>query len=303
VHRGKYGAAPIVAFNEVRETDINTPAWLESDVKLIGRLLGVGLFYYGPRLWMLGQVEPLEALQKEKARSAVVNRIVTEYPSATLGTSETFYRLRKDLTNPNELSQYDSPPIALAGTGRLDSNCFPVMYASKDLQICVHECRVTAEDNLFVATLRPKHSLKLLDLDYLLDDDKTEFESLDIAVHMLFLAGKHAYPITRAIALAAHKAGFDGLAYPSYFSLLRTGRMPFQTVLGISQRKIPELAEYERRKTIRNLALFGRPIERGVVSVECVNRIVIRQVDYGLQFGPVGVEVRNDEGDGSSSRS
>src|SRR5262249_14504305 len=119
---------------------------------------------------------------------------------------------------------------------------------SQDLQICVHECRVTAEDNLFVATLRPNRNLKLLDLAYLLPEDTTEFESLDMAVHMFFLAGKDSYPIAREVALAAHKGGFDGIVYSSYFSLLRTGGMPFETVLGISHRRIPRYSNYERAK-------------------------------------------------------
>ena len=87
------------------------------------------------------------------------------------------------------------------------------MYGSQDLQICVHECRVTAEDELYLATLAPARNLQLLDLTELLSEERvTEFESLDMAIHMLFLAGTHAYEITREIARAAHAAGYDGLA-------------------------------------------------------------------------------------------
>ncbi len=101
------------------------------------------------------------------------------------------------------------------------------MYASPDLDVCIHECRVRAEDDIYVATLSAKSELRLLDLtEILLEEEVTEFESLDIAVHMLFLANEHAYPIAREIAKVVHKAGFDGIIYPSYFSLLRTGAMP-----------------------------------------------------------------------------
>jgi RES domain len=48
----------------------------------------------------------------------------------------------------------------LAGNGRLDSPGFPVMYASPDLEVCVHECRVTREDDLYVATLGAVSSLR-----------------------------------------------------------------------------------------------------------------------------------------------
>jgi hypothetical protein len=99
------------------------------------------------------------------------------------------------------------------------------------------------------------------------EENATEFESLDMAVHMLFLAGKHSYDITRDIARAVHFAGYDGVVYASYFSLLRTGGMPFQTTYGISHRRFPQLHEHEKAKTIPNLALFGRPIEERNVEV------------------------------------
>jgi hypothetical protein len=163
------------------------------------------------------------------------------------------------------------------------------MYASQDLQVCVHECRVTAEDELYLATLAPTRELRLLSLTELLHEEGvTEFDSLDMAVHMLFLAGNHSYEIARKIARAAQTAGFDGLVYPSYFSLLRTGGMPFQTVLGMSLRRSSAAIDFEKSKIIGNLALFGRPIEQGIVSVRCINRLILSQVAYGFLFGPVG---------------
>jgi hypothetical protein len=284
-----HGAAPVVQFNEHQRTSINTSPWFEPDVRLIEKSIGVGFFYYGPRLWMVGEVEPLKALRVPATRASVIRRIIGEYPALALTTEQVFYRIRKDPANPAEFSEYDSPPIALAGSGRLDSKGLPAMYGSQDLQVCVHECRVTAEDELFVATLVPTRDLRLLDLTELLQEvDVTEFESLDMAVHMLFLAGKHSYDISREIALAAHAAEYDGLVYPSYFSLLRTGGMPFETAYGISHRRFPQLAEQEKSKTIPNLALFGRPIEQGAVTVWCINKLILSRVEYDVHFGPVG---------------
>jgi hypothetical protein len=288
IHRCDYGAAPVVQFNEHHFTTIDTSPWFEPDLRLIENTIGVGFFYYGPRLWMVGEVKPLKALQESATRALAIARIIAEYPATALTTEEVFYRIRRS-EKPVEFGEYDSPPIALAGAGRLDSKGFPVMYGSQDLQVCVHECRVTAEDDIFVATLAPARDLRLLDLTELLqEDDTTEFESLDMAVHMLFLAGKHSYVITREIALAARSAGYDGLVYPSYFSLLRTGGMPFETTFGISHRRVRRLADRERSKTIANLALFGRPIEQRQVSVRCINKLILNRVEYGIHFGPVG---------------
>ena len=190
---------------------------------------------------MWGEIEPLKRLQQEESRTGVIDRILRDYGSQKLTEQYQFYRIRKDPAPPSDSSQYDSAPTELSN-GRLATPERPVLYASPDLQTCLHECRVTAEDDLFVATLSPSRDLELLNVATLLDEslEVSEFESLDLAVNMLFLAGEHSYPITRAIAWAARCAGFDGLVYPSYFSMLRNGVKPFETTYGISHRRIPQ---------------------------------------------------------------
>ena len=280
---------PQIQFNQRQKTSITVPSWLEADMRLIERALCVGFFHYGPRLCMIGEVEPLKALQDPTSSSMVIGRILREYPERTLHPEDTFYRIRKAPSSPDQPDEYDSPPLPLAGNGRLDSPGFPVMYASPDLEVCVHECRVTAEDDLYVATLGAVSSLRVLDLSVLLThEDATEFESLDMAVHMLFLAGTHSYPTIRRICLAALSEGFDGLIYPSYFSMLRVGSMPFETVYGISRRRIPHLQDGERAKIVPNFAIFGRPIENKKVELRCIDKLILRRVTYDFHFGPVG---------------
>lgn len=287
--RARYGAAPLIQFNQHQKTSIALAPWLEDDVRLFERLLGVGFFHYGPRFWMIGEVYPLKDLQTKKGQATVIARILSEYPTRLLEPEEAFYRIRVNPSEPGDPAQFDSPPPQFAGRGRLDSKGHPVLYGSPDLELCVHECRVTAEDELFVATLNPSDALRLLDLSVILKEEHvTEFESLDMAVHMLFLAGKHSYRITRAISDAARLAGFDGIVYPSYFSLLRLGQMPFQTVYGISHRRIPQFQEHEQAKSVPNLALFGRPLAEGKVSVSCINRLILSRVSYDFHFGPTG---------------
>ncbi len=288
LHRTTYGAAPIVQFNYRQITDIGPTPWSRPDMRLIESTIGVGFFYYGPRLWMVGEVEPLKALERPIDRDLVIKQILSKYPAKVLSDSEIFYRLRKDPQEPSQVSEYDSPPRDVSGNGRLDCQTLPVMYGSQDLEACIHECRATVDDELFVATLAPKHHLQLLDLTELLQEDNSEFESLDMAVHMLFLAGSHSYEISREIALSAHRAGFDGVIYPSYFSFVRTGAVPFNNLYGISIRKLPHLTDHAKAETIENLALFGRPIKEGFVIVKCINRVVLNRVEYDIQFGPVG---------------
>ena len=279
--------APAIQFNDRRETDIAMPGELGMDVRVFEEVLSVGFFAYEPRFWMFGEVEPLKRLQDETSRSREIERILQEYRPTALGEEDCFYRVRKNPRVPSDASEYDSPPPSQAD-GRLDADTGSVMYGSTDLDTCLHECRVSAEDDLFVATLRPKRRLKLLDLSRLLLEPQrvTEFESLDLAVIMLFLAGEHSYPVTRAISRTVQKAGFDGMVYPSYFSMLRNGVKPFETSYGISNRRIPQYREFEDSKISPNYAIFGRPVEEGLVAVECINRVILSTVVYSVHFGP-----------------
>jgi hypothetical protein len=288
--RCEYGAAPVIKFNEGHygKSTIAPSTWLEKDINLIEESAKVGFFHYGPSLWMVGEVEPLKALQDTKSRFQIIERILHEYPEQILRKNSQFYRLRVCPQHPADPSEYDSPPLAFAGKGRLDSPGLSVMYGSQDLDVCIHECRASTEDEIYVATLKSQRDLRLLDLSSPLNEDVSEFESLDMAVHMLFLARSHSYYISREIAIAAHEAGFDGVIYPSFFSLISTGTHPFETSYGLSLRRHhPDRTNYVEATTIRNLALFGRPVESGLVSVECMNRLILTQVSYRGHFGPV----------------
>jgi hypothetical protein len=289
-HRVDYGGAPLIQFNDRRSGgEIDFPYPLSNDAALIEKLCGIGFFHYGPRLWMLGEIEPLRQLESASTRIKVVDRIIREYPSTTLEPNVLFYRARKAPTKPHYHGEYDSPPIGVAGNGRLDAPDFSVLYASPDIEVCVHECRLSAEDELYVATMSATKPLRLLDLTALPEEDGTEFESLDISINMLFLAGKHSYDIARAIAIAAKSAGFDGLVYPSYFSELRTGVMPLRTTYGISNRRIPQYQQIEQSLSVPNYAFFGRPVEDGRISVKCINKMIISRVEYGFHFGPAQI--------------
>jgi hypothetical protein len=235
---------------------------------------------------MIGEVEPLKSLQCEHERSAIIDRILKEYPEKNMGSNEILYRIRKNPKCPDSPMEYDSPPNQ--SSGRLDGDGHPILYASPDLQVCIHECRITAEDNAYVATLQPTNELRFLDLTRLLEEEHvTEFESLDMAVHMLFLAGEHSYEITRGLSRAALESGFDGIIYPSYFSLLRIGEMPFQTAYGISKRRFPQVQKHEESKSVPNMAIFGYPIREGLVSVKTLNKLILSHVHYEAHFGPV----------------
>lgn len=288
IQKFEFGGCPLIQFNEqhFNKSEIDISPWLVNDVKLIEQAGEIGLFYYSPRFWMFGEVEPLKELQNAIERSKIIGNILTRYPVRELTEKEYFYRLRSNPLIAHDNAEYDTAPDNYLGKGRFDDIGFPVLYGSPDLELCVHECRVTVEDNLFVGKLVPSQLLKVLDLSALIEEDVTEFESLDMAIHFLFLAGKHSYSICREIAIKAKEMGFDGIIYPSYFSYIRTGAIPFDTILGISIRRFPQLKDYAKAQSIPNLALFGRPILENKVNVECINKLNINKVSYDISFGP-----------------
>ena len=46
------------------------------------------------------------------------------------------------------------------------------------------------------------------------------------------------------------------------------------------------LKDYAQSQIIPNLILFGRPVEEKLVTVECINKVVINRIQYDLTFGP-----------------
>jgi len=265
--RTDFGGAHRLVSNPYRygEREVGFPPWLEADAYFLEDRLKVGLFHYGPPLCRLGLIDPLLSLKKSRTRGQGVQTVIGSFPERILKADTRFYRIRKNLDQSQEADngQYDAPPRGRSSFGRLDSKSLPVLYGSEDLEICIHECRVLIPDECFVATLRPTSDLRMLDLTAApLQDGPTPFESLDIAMRFLFSAEEHSYEITRAIARAAARAGFDGLFYPSYFSLVKPDR-------------------------VANIAIFGRPIRDGTVEVECINRALLKSAAYELRMGPL----------------
>jgi len=283
-----FGGAPAIVFNYEQEGTLEPGPDLAADVQLLQGALGVGFFHYGPRLWMIGQIDPLQEMLDAATRIEAIQRVIGAYPVRVLEPVDEFFRVRRAPASPADASEYDAPPPTVSRDyGRLDDGDLVVMYGSQDLDICIHESRFAAGDELYVATLAPARPLRLLDLGAVLQEEATEFERVDLAIMMLFLAGRHAYPVTRSIASAVREAGFDGIAYPSFFSQLQTGGNLFETVYGLALRRLDGFADREQAKVVRNFALFGRPIEEGAVGVVGINRLRITRVSYGTTLGPV----------------
>lgn len=266
-YRSEFGGASRIVSNPYRykNSDIKFAPWLTDDAELLQETLRVGLFHYGPPLWRLGEIEPLQKLRSKRTRKKAAKRLVEDFPTFTANSEFAFFRLRTGIPHglESDFLQYDAPPDQFLGSGRLDDEEFPVLYGSQNLEICFHECKITLPQESFVAHLHPTRSLRLLDMRAeIMNDGPTQFESKKLAIHYLFSASSVSYEITRAIAAAAAEIGYDGVIYPSYFSSWK-----------------PE--------KIYNIAIFGRPIRDGRLNVKGVNRAFIRQASYEYTLGPL----------------
>ena len=110
-----YGAAPELQVNELQEQTITGFNGLESDLTLLSLKLNLRVFRYGPRLWMIGQVEPLKALHHPDTRLMIIERIIAEYRIVHLDLDTSFYRVRKTPEHESDPKEYDAPPTELCG--------------------------------------------------------------------------------------------------------------------------------------------------------------------------------------------
>ena len=91
----------------------------------------------------------------------------------------------------------------------------------------------------------------------------------------------------KRIAKEIRSVGYDGIIYPSYYSLFLTGSMPQETFYGVSIRKLSILKDYAKSQIIGNLALFGYPVKDQKIEVKCINKVCLKRVNYDIHFGPV----------------
>ena len=67
------------------------------------------------------------------------------------------------------------------------------------------------------------------------------------------------------------------------------GVQSFESYSGLSNRSISELRTMEAAKMIPNLAIFGRPIQESMLTVTCINSVILRKATYSIHFGPAGL--------------
>ena len=138
----------------------------QADWSLIRDAIGGRLYYMSPRLFRLGITNHF-GMYQSLPKDVVRDRIVSKLSLTEIGPSTTLYRIRLNLDNESKFDegQFDAPPKPRRrGLGRFDNGKLPLLYGSPNLQVCIHECRVTLADDIFVASLTPTKKLSVIDL-------------------------------------------------------------------------------------------------------------------------------------------
>lgn len=262
--------APVYQSNSVNSDPARFDPTLEPDAQLARALTGEVVFHYGPPLWRVGEVNlKHEFAEGGEIRERAARGLVAAAHSMFLPVGTRLFRIRKNPKADESIvtpAAFDPPPAEIAREpGRWDDGSLPVLYASDDIELCLHECRVIVADEIVVATLQVARPLKLLDMTSQIEDGgPTPFEDPNIFARFLSLNRDADWlGYARTVSRAAHAAGFDGIRYTSYY------------------------AQAKHDASALNVALFGRPISEGALSLQSVNRLRVTDARYAYAFGPV----------------
>jgi hypothetical protein len=243
----------------------------QADWSLIQSKISGRLFYRSPRLFYLGITNHF-GLYQSLPKDVVCNDIVPKLRFSAIDPNAVFYRVRLNLTDENKFDdeQYDAPPKPRRRAfGRFDNPKLSLLYGSPNLQVCIHECRVTLADDIFVATLRPTRSLRLIDLSGNYDQPEgiSPFDDLSWFFRGLMNTSlPHVYRYCRRIAQTIRdETDAHGFIYNSYYTNV-AGDTGGDTI---------------------NYALFGRPISEGKLRVVSVNTIRLNRITYNYHLGPL----------------
>lgn len=267
---GGYAPILITPGTQVRDPQLPFREKTQRDWSLISSLIPVCLNYNAPPLWRLGYTNHWEVddsgeeiqwrLTEDGVRQAINAALVREIP-----IDYELYRARLNLKSEGPIADYefDTPPEWLAREfGRFDSRGVPIFYAGRNVDVCLHEMRLSNRDTITLATCRTNRTLRLLDIT---GEDCFRGETpFDDPLHFFngLVFSNDRLEECRLLAKCIREAGFDGFIYQSYHS-------PVMPSPG------------------HNVALFGWPIREGKVRVVSVNNVFLEEIRVKYQLGPV----------------
>lgn len=242
----------------------------KTDWRTIKKIVGGSLFYRSPRLFYLGVTNHF-GLYGSLRKETILKEVIPKLRFKTLNKKTELFRIRVNLDAKQQFDKYqfDSPPAKRRHFSRFENSKLPVLYASPSMKVCIHECRVTLADDVFIATLRPTTKLRLIDLsgNYDEPEDIDPFDSVEWFLRGLMFSSRpdvhrHCRRIAQTIK---EETRCDGIVYNSYF----------MNVVGDNSE--PQI----------NYGIFGNPINEGKLRVSSINTVKLEQIAYDFRLGPI----------------
>lgn len=264
VPTGRGVFAPVIQVNDARgEIDLFGLSSLNRDIERLRTDHGIYCFYYGPPLWRFGKPSDEDGYVHWSDED--LDYVLDNCQSSEINPDSEFYRVQINVKEDEiEDARFCSPPANVTrSTWRFDSENVTICYCAFDIETCLHESRVSLENDIFVAILSPNRPLRLLNLDTCAPPaDATRFEDPSIWLLALIYSAERSYPICRRLARRILERGYDGFTYTSFFQ---------------------QAAE----RPHRNIAVFGEPIRDARVKVKSINTVRLNELAYRWQLGPV----------------
>lgn len=261
--------APVYQVNESCPYLAKFDPTVALDAELACKITGLVIFDYGPPLWRLGITEHYYSFEMGgEWRRKAAEEIIQASKCTIIERGTRLFRVRRNPRVDETIvtaAAFDPPPQEIKRDfGRWDDFGHPVLYASDDVELCLHECRVTISDEIVVGTLSLVRDLRLLDLSKeIASSGSTPYEDPNVFIDMMCCSRGQWLEWCREISRVAYAKGYDGIRYPSYY------------------------AQAKKNAKSLNLAIFGSPLQEGLLKLESVNRLRINNASYQYQFGPV----------------
>ena len=261
---GGYAPAYMLSGNPEMET-ARFENELLADYEMLKKATGQVVFNYGPPLWMLGLTTHYDMLcEGGTAKTTAINQLIAASNPFKLPLGEKIYRVRTNAKNIYDPTSFDTPPLdMIRKRSRFDSKKTPIFYAAREIETCLHECRVVVADEIHLATFITTQELNLLNIadSFAEIEGSTPFEMFQVLMDKLCMTNEDEYPNCRRIAEAIQAAGYDGFMFKSYYSSIK-------------------------RQTLYNYALFGYPVRDKKLKLSSLNTVKINSIEYKYTFGP-----------------
>jgi hypothetical protein len=258
---------------------------LRSDYALLLQHSSGTVFHNAPNTWRLGYTTIAANLEEaidsasnpsqDELVARLMDRTIDHCVVSVIPKGRSIYRLRINLDQPFDPTQFDAPPTALDSRARFSGGSQPTFYGAFDVETCLHECRVLAEHKLTLATLTTTRDLRLVDLTHVPydgpDEKGGEGGDLFYFINSRLVFGSRSVT-SRLFGLRIRERGFDGIVYPSFFSDVRPN--------------------CERNP---NVALFGNPLREGTVVLSSLNSLRLDTIRYDFTFGPATQALSRDD--------